>query len=251
MAEQDSLGEVLYLGRLFDPGFEVAEDPLDGGGGEESGELDLSRDDDFIRCITVVPVVSLEGERWHGAKIRVQNSRDLIIRDTEARCGEDNPVKGLRINGRRNARSKCSDSLSLEVLFLSNLKTLGQGLAWGGHNGLRLPDHNMAMVAKVLALRRQTKIISKEVQELAMAVRHRIESMALLFEILTQVAESSFLVISPTLHLPVELESILGKRNMLVGVIIWIDVECIGQPAVTFQACAFIIALERLIGVGI
>lgn len=90
-------------------------------------------------------------------------------------------------------------------MFLSNLKTLGQCLAGGGRNSLRLPDHNVAMIVKVLALRRQTEIISEEVQELAMAVRHRVEPMALLFEILTQVAEGSFLVISPVFHLFVEL----------------------------------------------
>lgn len=251
VTEQNCLGEVLFLNGSLNSVFEVTKDLLDRSRGEEGRELNLSGDDDFVGCIAVVTVIGLESEGWNRGKVLRQCSSDLVVSDAKARRSQDKAVVGFQARRRGDARCYRRDSLSLKGLLLSNLVALCQRLVWCRQKSFSLPKHDMTVIAKVLTLRLQTKIIGKKVQKLSMTVRHRLKSNGRLLGILAEETESSLLIIGPGAHFFVELHGVLRVRNMVVGVAVVVDIECIRQSTITLQTSTLVVAFQGLIGVRV
>lgn len=91
---------------------------------------------------------------------------------------------------------------------------------------IALPDDNMSMFTKVLTLTLQAKVLGEKVQELANSVRHRLVPASGHLLVLAEDTEFTLLLLSPSCwQFFVELQSLLGIRDVVIGVCLWINVE--------------------------
>ena len=123
----------------------------------------------------------------------------------------------------------------------SNANAFRKSLHWSHDEARGYEDGNVAVRFWVHTLTVEPEILGQSMDEGPLVCWHRFEAEPLLCFVGSKNAEFPFLHLGPSDTLPEHLQGVVGVRDMIIFVCIWVDVKGLGQPLVPQEPSAFVI----------